>query len=137
MKRALVAIAIGFGVVATATACFTQRGEDAVPLDRRYFHEIPPPDMTFAARPDAAIEEDAAPDAKPAPKPHAKTDGGKPWEAPRSGYLEQLGSEFRRLRPLPMTEYDVHHTKGRKRQVMNELSRHLIRASRDTVVRIR
>jgi hypothetical protein len=135
MKRALVAIAIGTGVVVTVSACFTQRGGDAIPLDRRYFHEVPPPDTTFAQRPDAAPEEDAAPDAKPAPKPQ-RADGGKPWEAPRSGYLEYLGSEFKRLRPMPMTEYDVHHTKGRKRWVMNELSRHLIRASRDTVLRI-
>jgi hypothetical protein len=35
-----------------------------------------------------------------------------------------------------MTEYDVNHSKGRKRQVMNELGRHLVRASRDTVIRI-
>lgn len=142
MKRPRVfrsATVVGTGLAATMAlaACWHQRGEDAIPIDRRHFHEVPPPEMTFATPVDAGPEEASVPDAsKPATKPAAPKSEGAAWAAPKSGYLEQLGSEFRRLRPMPMTEYDVHHSKGRKRAVMNELGRHLVRASRDNVIRI-
>lgn len=130
---ALIAFAAPLGATA---ACSAQRGGEAIPLERRAFHEVPPPDMTFANRPDAEVE-DAAVDAPVEAKaPPAAKHAPTPWAAPKNGYLEQLGSEFKRLRPLPMSEYDVNHTKGRKRQVMNELGRLLVHASRDNVVRI-
>lgn len=141
MRRRLrfrVAVAVACAIsAALGLACSAQRGGEPLPLDRRIFHETPPPEMVFAERPDAA-EEDAAPDAaKPPPKRvEPKRDGGSAWAAPPSGYLEQLGSEFRRLRPVPLSEYEAGHSKGRKRQVMNELGRLLVNASRDTVVRI-
>lgn len=127
-----------FAFAAPMIACRTQHGGEPIPIERRHFHETPPPEMTFAEKPDGGEEPDAGPDAvaKAAARPAPKHDGGTPWAAPRSGYLEQLGAEFRRLQPVPLTEYEAGHTKGRKRQVMNELGRLLVNASRDTVIRI-
>src|SRR6476660_659091 len=111
MKRqrlVLVLTATASASLGLVTACRTQRGGEAIPLDRRVFHETPPPEMTFANRPDGgdAGEADAAP-ARPAHRPAHKADGGGAWAAPPSGYLEQLGGEFRRLRPVPLTEYEA------------------------------
>lgn len=140
VKRAAVvlggAAALAVPVVA-GFGCGAQRGGEAIPLERRTFQEVPPPpDPTFKAKVDAG-EPDAEVDAA-VPKPHPK--GGPAagaWKGgPPSGALEQLGSEWKRIRPLPMTEYDVNHTKGRKRQIMNELGQKLVNASRDTVLRI-
>jgi hypothetical protein len=130
--------ALGCASSALLAACASQRGGEPVPLERRLFHETPPPEMVFATRPDAGEIDAAEPDAsKPPPRhPAHKSDGSKAWAAPPSGYLEQLGAEFKRLRPVPLTEYEAGHTKGRKRQVMNELGRLLVMASRDTVIRI-
>jgi hypothetical protein len=132
----MLALTVTLAPLCAAAACASQRGGEAMPLDRRYFHEVPPPAMSFATPPEAGVEDAAPPDAEVKPAPHPKRDAGSPWAAPRSGYLEQLGAEFRRLRPLPMSEYDVSHSKGRKRAVMNELGHNLVRASRDTVFRI-
>lgn len=140
MNRLCLGLGIAcFAAAAPIIACHTQHGGEPLPVERRHFHETPPPEMTFAERPDGGDETDAGPPDAAPPKPAAhppKHDGGTPWAAPRSGYLEQLGAEFRRLQPVPLTEYDAGHTKGRKRQVMNELGRLLVNASRDTVIRI-
>ncbi len=140
--RSRLALALAFGALSSASitlvACGPQRGDEPIPLERRIFHETPPPEMVFAAPPDGGGT-DAGSDASPPPRrpaPAHRADGGAAWAAPPSGYLEQLGSEFRKLRPVPLTEYEAGHSKGRKRQVMNELGRLLVNASRDTVLRI-
>lgn len=139
--RAVQAIVWGSSLVAVAfviAACRETRGGEPIPIERRTFHEVAPTEVQYAEKPDAADYDAGEPDADKPPPPvhHAKRDAGAAWSAPRGGYLEQLGSEFRRLRPVPLTEYDAGHTKGRKRQVMNELGTLLVNASRDTVLRI-
>lgn len=139
--RSRLAPALALGALSSASfmlvSCGPQRGGEPIPLERRIFHETPPPEMVFATPPDGG-DADGGPDAAVPhrrPAPH-KPAGGSAWAAPPSGYLEQLGSEFRKLRPVPLTEYEAGHSKGRKRQVMNELGRLLVNSSRDTVLRI-
>ena len=140
MKRLHLCLAFASALAASAcvVSCGAQRGGEPLPVERRIFHETPPPEMVFATPPDGGADAGEPDAAKPAVhRPAHKSDAGSgAWAAPPSGYLEQLGSEFRKLRPVPLTEYEAGHSKGRKRQVMNELGRLLVNSSRDTVLRI-
>lgn len=137
MRRRALALALSFPLFVLA-ACHEQRGGEPIPVERRAFHEVAPPEMVFAERPDAEAPDAATADAAPPPPPkhEPKRDGGVAWGAGSHGYLEQLASEWRKLRPLPLSDYEAGHSKGRKHAVMIELGRLLVNSSRDTVLRI-
>lgn len=136
-SRAVLASALSLAPIAlVVVACHEQRGGEPIPVERRAFHEVAPPELSFRDRPDAEVPDAAVPvDAAAPPVKHEpKRDGGVAWASGRPGYLEQLASEWRKLRPLPLSEYEAGHSKGRKHAVMIELGRLLVNASRATVL---